>query len=53
MLGTGEKVFFATLIGLWLMNLGFLCAYEPEQMILFGRIFVAVCTGIARMCGIA
>lgn len=44
-----EKVFFSTLIALWLMNLTFLSIYEPERVVLFGRIFVAVCTGIFRL----
>lgn len=43
-----EKIFFSSLFAFWLANLGLLYTHQPEQVILFGRIFVAVCIGMAN-----
>jgi hypothetical protein len=47
-----ERVFFAMLFVAWLADLGFLCAYEPQNVRLFLLCAEYTCLGLLRVVGL-
>lgn len=47
-----ERLFFGTMLAAWLADVGFLCAYEPQNVRLFLLCVKYTCLGLLRVVGL-
>lgn len=47
-----EKMMLSLMVAAWFAATAAFVAYEPDRAILFARVFVATCLGIARTIGV-